>query len=242
MSASGNGEARTVVPGPEPVTRPRPGDVAGLPSNTPTVVVSPQSNDAAAWGQPVTTSAPSRSRPTDIPVQSPIAAVPGDMVRYGPGVPAAPPAAGAELKAEQAWRGSPTGRPSRGARLRRILGYALTVILLAASGAVFYLRFHHAPLDVTRAAIVRSGGAACRITVRGQISTNGGPGTVTYQWLFPVGPPVTQHQSVSAGQTTVDVQLMVHGSGHGTAPQRIRLQVLRPQRRTASKHVLVSCP
>jgi len=107
---------------------------------------------------------------------------------------------------------------------------------------VFYLRFRHAPLDVTRAAIVRSGGPSCRITVRGQISTNGGPGTVTYQWLFPVGPPVTLHQSVSAGQTTVEVQLIVDGSGHGTAPQRIRLQVLRPERRTASKYVLVSCP
>ena len=175
-------------------------------------------------------------------VQPPIAAVPGDLVRYGPGVPAAPPAAGAALKTERAWRGGPTAPRSRGARLRRVLGYALTVILLAASGVLFYLRFHHAPLDVTRAAIVRSGGAACSVTVSGQISTNGGPGTVTYQWLFPVGPPVTLHQSVSAGQTTVDVQVRVDGSGHGTAPQRIRLRVLRPERRTASEYVLVSCP
>ena len=231
-----------VVPGHEPVTRRRPGGAAGLLSKPPTGIVSPQSNDAAAPGQPVTKSAPPRSQPTDMPVQSPIAAVPGDMVRYGPGVPAAPPAARAELKAERAWRGSPTALRSRGARLRRVLGYALTVILLAASGVLFYLRFHHAPLDVTRAAIVRSGGAACRVTVSGQIRTNGGPGTVTYQWLFPVGPPVTLHQSVSAGQTTVDVQLMVDGSGHGTAPQRIWLRVLRPERRTASEYVLVSCP
>src|SRR5262249_8281268 len=161
----------------------------------------------------------------------------GNMVRYGPGVPAAPPAARAELKAERAWRGSPTAPRSRGARLRRILGYALTVILLAASGVLFYLRFHHAPLDVTRVAIMGSGGAACRVTVSGQISTNGGPGTLTYQWLFPVGPPVTLHQSVSAGQTTVHVQVMVDGSGHGTAPQRIRLRVLHPERRAASDYV-----
>jgi hypothetical protein len=242
MSASGNGEAGRVVPGREPVTRPRPGDVAGLPSNLPTGVMWPQSNDAVASGQPVTKSAPPRSRPTDMSVQSPIAAVPGDMVRYGPGVPAAPPAAGAALKTERAWRRGPTAPRNRGARLRRILGYALTVILLAASGVLFYLRFHHAPLDVTRVAIVRSGDAACRVTVRGQISTNGGPGMVTYQWLFPVGPPVTLHQSVSAGQTTVDVQVMVDGSGHGTAPQRIWLRVLRPERRAASEYVLVSCP
>jgi len=115
------------------------------------------------------------------------------------------------------------------------------VILLAASGVLFYLRFHHAPLDVTRAAIVRSGGAACKVTVSGQISTNGGAGTVTYQWLFPVGPPQTLQQSVSAGQSAVDVKLSVDGSGHGMASQRISLQVLRPDRRIASKYIVLSC-
>jgi hypothetical protein len=114
--------------------------------------------------------------------------------------------------------------------------------LLAASGVLLYLRFHHVPLQVTGVAIARSGGAACRVTVTGQITTNGGPGTVTYQWLFATGRPVALHQSVSAGQSTVDVQVTVDGSGHGMAPQRVWLQVIRPDRRTASEYILVRCP
>lgn len=240
-TGAADGEAGTVVPGHEPVTRPRLGDAAALPSHPITEVVVPQPNDAAAPAEPVTESTLPRSRPADVPVQPPVAAAPGDLVRYGPGVPAAPPAARVELTAERVWRGSPGPRRRR-ARLRQVLGSALTVILLAASGVLFYLRFHHVPLHVTRVAIVRSGGAACRLTVTGQISTNGRPGTVTYQWLFPTGPPQTLHQSVSPGQSTVDVQVMADGSGHGMASQLVWLQVLGPDRRTASEYILVSCP
>jgi hypothetical protein len=113
--------------------------------------------------------------------------------------------------------------------------------LLAASGVLFYLRFHHVPLQDTGVAIVGSGSPGCRVTVTGQITTNGGPGTLTYQWLFPTGPPSTLHQSVSAGQSTVDVQAKVIGSGHGTAPQRVWLRVLEPVRRTASEDILIRC-
>jgi hypothetical protein len=49
------------------------------------------------------------------------------------------------------------------------------------------------------------------------------------------------HQSVSAGQSTVDVQAKVIGSGHGTAPQRVWLRVLQPVRRTASEYILIRC-
>ena len=115
------------------------------------------------------------------------------------------------------------------------------VILLAASGVLFYVRFHHPPLQVTRVAIVRSGRAGCTVTVAGQISTNGAAGMITYQWLFPVGSPLTRHQSVSAGQHSVNVQVTVEGSGNGTASQRVWLQVLHPDRRIASKDILVRC-
>jgi hypothetical protein len=114
--------------------------------------------------------------------------------------------------------------------------------LLAASGVLLYLRFHHVPLQVTGAEIVGSGSTACRLTVNGQITTNGGQGTVTYRWLFPTGRSSTLHQSVSAGQSTVDVRATVIGNGHGMAPQRVWLQVLDPGQRTASEYILIRCP
>jgi len=168
-------------------------------------------------------------------------AAPEDLVRYGPGVPAAPPGAPVELTAARAWHDEPPAPAHRRARLRQVLGAALAVILLAASGVLFYLRFHHPPFQVTRVAIVDAGRAGCTVAVAGQISTNGASGTITYQWLFPIGPPVTLHGSVPAGQHSVNVKVTVEGSGNGMALQAVGLQVLHPARRTVSKDVLVRC-
>ena len=215
-------KAGAQAPGPEPVTKPRLGDAAGLPSHPPTEV---ESQSAAE------------------PAEPQVAAAPGDLVRYGPGVPADPPAASAGLTAERVWRGGGTPGPRRRrTRLGQILGWALTVILLAASGVLLYLRFHHVPLQVTGVAIVGSGSTACSLTVTGQITTNGGQGTVTYRWLFPTGPPATEQQSVSAGQSTVNVHVQIDGTGHGMAPQRVWLQVLSPGQGTASEYILIRCP
>jgi hypothetical protein len=126
--------------------------------------------------------------------------------------------------------------------VRQVLGFALTVILLAASAVLFYQRFHHPSLHVTNVAIVGSGQAGCTVAVAGRITTNGASGTITYRWLFPVGPPLTLHQSVSSGQRAANLQLAIEGSGHGKAVQRIWLQALHPDRRAASKDVWIRCP
>jgi hypothetical protein len=184
------------------------------------------------------------SEPAGAPVEQAVAAAPADLVRYGPGVPAGQAAASAGLTAEQIWRGD-TGTPGprrRRRRLGQVLGWALTVILLAASGVLLYQRFHHVPLQVTNVAITGSGSTACNVRVTGQLTTNGGQGTVTYQWLFSTGPPSTEQQSVSAGQSTVHVQVTVEGYGHGMAPQRVWLRVLQPDQGTVSKYVLIRCP
>lgn len=237
-AADGKAEA-----GREPVGRLQFDGAARLPPHPATEVGFTLPNGAMAPVQPVTQSALPRPRPADVPGQPRMVAAPQDLVRYGPGVPAAPPGARpAELTGARAWRGAPSAPAPRRARVRQILGYALTVILLAASGVLFYLRFHHPPLQVTRVAIVRSGGSACAVTVAGQISTNGAAGTVIYRWLFPVGAPLTLHQPVSAGQHAVNVQVTVEGGGRGMASQLVWLQVLRPGRRAASKDVLVRCP
>ncbi|HEX9541973.1 MAG TPA: hypothetical protein VGA04_27910 [Streptosporangiaceae bacterium] len=49
------------------------------------------------------------------------------------------------------------------------------------------------------------------------------------------------NQSVTAGQHAVYVTVAVEGSGHGSASRTVTLQVLGPDRWTASTAVVVSC-
>lgn len=239
-AGAADGNAGTVSPGHEPVNRAL-DDAAGPPSHPPTEVGLALPNGAMAPVHPVTQTALPRLPSCDVPVQPRMGAEPEDLVRYGPGVPAAPSGAQIEPTTARAWHGGPPTPSRRHARVRQILGSGLALILFAASGVLFYLRFHHPPLQVTHVAIVRSGRAGCTVAVAGQIGTNGASGTMTYQWLFPVGSPLTLHQSVPAGQHAVNVQVTVEGSGRGVALQRVWLQVVGPGRRTVSKDVLVRC-
>jgi hypothetical protein len=183
---------------------------------------------------------PSGHSPTEIvpPEQT------AEVVRIGPGVPAAPPASQAGLMAERIWRtGRPPEPPRRPARLRRRLGSALTVILLAAAGVVLYLRFHHAPFHVTGVKISQQTRNGCAVDVTGRITTNGSAGTVSYQWVFRPDQQAPQplSQSVVAGQHAVYVTVAVEGKGHGSASQTVTLQVLGPDTGTTSTAVVVSC-
>jgi hypothetical protein len=172
-------------------------------------------------------------------------APPPDVVRHGPGVPAA--AGAASVGAESVWRTGrqleqPSGR-RRLRRMRRVLGSLLTVILLAAAGVILWLRFHHAPFHVTGVAITQQTKTACGVDVTGRIATNGSAGTVSYQWVFD---PQTQapqplSQSVTAGQHDVYVTVAVEGQGHGSATQRVTLDVLGPGTGSDSEQVSVSC-
>jgi hypothetical protein len=171
-----------------------------------------------------------------------------EVVRYGPGVPASQAAVSAGqagVAAESVWRsGRPPGQPPGRARLRRRLGLLLTVILLVAAGVVVYLRFFdHPSLHVTGVEILRPTRTGCTVDVTGRINTNGGAGTVSYQWVFQ---PQTQapqplNQSLTAGQHTVNVTIAVEGQGHGTVSQLVTLDVLGPGRGTASTTVTISC-
>ena len=127
--------------------------------------------------------------------------------------------------------------------MRRILGPALTVILLAAAGVVLWLRFHHAPFGVTGVAITQRTKTTCEVDVTGRIATNGSAGTVAYQWVFrpQTHAPQPLSQSVAAGQHAVYVTVAVQGQGHGSAAQKVTLDVLRPGSGTASTLVSISC-
>jgi hypothetical protein len=186
---------------------------------SPTIVVRSQPEAAAAAGEP-------------------------DVLRYGPGVPASQ----AGVAAESVWRtGHRSGPPPRQGRLRRVrrlLGSALTVILLIVAGVVVWLRFFdHSALHVTGVSIIQQTKTGCGVNVTGEIVTNGSAGTVSYQWVFQ---PQTQapqplSQTVTAGQHDVVVTVAVQGQGHGSATQKVTLDVLGPDTRTAPAEVTISC-
>jgi hypothetical protein len=150
------------------------------------------------------------------------------------------------MAAERIWRTGTPGRhrrPARLRKLRRLLGWALTVGLLAASGVILYQRFHHAPFHVTGVAILRQTPHGCGVDVTGRIDTNGSAGTVSYQWAFrpDTHPPQPLSQSVSAGQHAIDVTVAVEGEGQGTAERMVALQVLGPDPMSAPTTVVLHC-
>ena len=240
-----DGQATRTIPGRDQVSRPQPDDPASTSAKALTETSLPHApTDVVRHGPGVPVTLPAgQTGPT--PERAWLTGQPPEIVRYGPGVPATKPPRQPELTAERVWHTSGPDRPSlRRARLGRLSGWALTVILLAASGFVLYLRFHHAPFGVTGVAITQQAHAGCGAEVTGRITTNGSAGTVSYQWLLPPErqPPQPLSQSVVAGQDAVYVTVAVEGQGHGSASQKVTLQVLGPDPGTASKDVVISCP
>ena len=186
---------------------------------------------------------PSHARPTGQPAQGGRANPAPELTRYGPGVPGTS-SAGAAHTAERLWRTGQAGQPPRRPRRWRGLARsALTVVLLAASAVVLYLRFHHTPFHVTAVGITQQTQGRCGVKLTGQISTNGAAGTVSYHWLFQPGQQTPQplSQSVSAGRNTVDVTVAVQGSGRGSASRTVTLQILDPDSQADSTSVILRC-
>lgn len=245
-SAGGtDGQATRTIPGRAQASRPEPDEPASTSAGALTeTAASHPPTDVVRHGPGVPAALP--AGPTgQAPERAWSDGQPPEIVRYGPGVPAIRPAGQAELTAERVWHTSGPGKPSRRrARLGRLSGWALTVILLAASGVVLYLRFHHAPFRVTGVAITQQAHSGCGAEVTARITTNGSAGTVSYQWLLPPDrqPPQPLSQSVVAGQDATYVTVAVEGQGHGSASQMVTLQVLGPDPGTASEDVVISCP
>jgi hypothetical protein len=115
--------------------------------------------------------------------------------------------------------------------------------LLIAAAVVLFLRFHHAPFNVTGVAITQQAKTACGEDITGRIDTNGAAGTISYEWLMQpqVQAPQPLSQSVVAGQDAAYVTVAIAGQGHGTASQTVKLQVLGPDAGTATAKVVLSC-
>jgi hypothetical protein len=108
---------------------------------------------------------------------------------------------------------------------------------------VIYLRLHHPPLGVTGVAITQVTNG-CTVDVTGRISTTGGAGIVSYEWMFQpqLIAPRPMSQTVTAGQSAVYVTAAIEGQEHGSLPQTVTLRVLGPgQSRDASARVVISC-
>jgi hypothetical protein len=166
------------------------------------------------------------------------------MVRHGPGVPATTPADRTGPTAETVWRtGLPGGKSRRKGWKRRLVGPAITVVLLLASIVVIYSRLHHAPFGVTGVVITGQVRHGCTMDVTGRVSTSGAAGTLSYEWTFQpqAEQPQAESQAVAAGQTSVYLTAEVEGQGSGTLTQAATLRVLAPGQGSATAHVVLSC-
>jgi hypothetical protein len=238
--------ATQVVPQHPPTEVAAPGPATdAAPAHPPTEVASPAPANQVAPTHPPTEVADSPVAPAPESTADAMPAKPAaGIIRYGPGVPVVLPVSQGGRTAEHVWRGTqPPAPPRRSSRARRLGGSALTVVLLVASGVILFLRFYHPAFQVTGATVSQHTAAGCRVDVVGRVTTNGSAGTVTYRWLFQPGgqQATTLNQSVSSGQHAVDVTAALEGQGQGAGSQTATLQVLSPDRRTASTRVTLNC-
>jgi hypothetical protein len=168
---------------------------------------------------------------------------PQQVVRFGPGVPA-PGRVNQPLPTPgEVLRTRLPSEPGRPHPWRRFAGVALSGALLVASGVVIFARLYHPAFGVTGVAITDEVKAGCTETVTGLVSTTGGAGTVSYQWVFTpqFAAPQPLSESVASGQTAVYVSAKVEGQGQGSVAQTVTLQVLGTEPGSASAHVTLSC-
>ncbi|MFF0718219.1 hypothetical protein [Micromonospora sp. NPDC003816] len=163
---------------------------------------------------------------------------PGGELRFGPGVPAAPPSA-------PAW---PTPAPRRRSLWRRsvsVLSTLLTLVLLAAVGFWIWQRLNPMEISGVSVAVPHPAGQRCDVTVDvvATVRTNGRPGTVEYQWLRSGSAPgALLTERLGPGQRTVELTLRWTFSGVGSTTETATVNVVSPSSAQAATEVAYSCP
>ncbi len=165
---------------------------------------------------------------------------PGGELRFGPGVPAAPPAA-------PAWPAPapPPRRRSAWRRLVSVLSTLLTLALLAAVGLWIWQRLSPLEIAEVSVAVPRPAGEQCDTTVDvvATVRTNGRAGVIQYQWLRSgAAPGALLDERVGRGQRTVELTLRWSFSGVGTTTETATVNVVSPAPAQASTEVVYSCP
>ncbi|HWG28558.1 hypothetical protein [Actinospica sp.] len=168
-------------------------------------------------------------------------------VRFGPGVPAQ--AAPAPNLATAVWRGEvlPVGAAQQAAerRSRRWI-LPLTVLILVIAVLIYFLwgRTTNAVAVDSVAVKASTPTVTCGQTERlsAVITTNGGSGTLTYQWVRSDGTTsAVLTQNVNTGEHQASVALLWNFDGYGALDATATLHVLSPGHASGSASFHYTC-
>lgn len=199
----------------------------------------------------------SRQDTANLSTVSLAAPAPGELLRFGPGVPI--PTQTIDLgRAAAVWRGE--SRPGDGhgegdggaeaedarrRRRRRLIGWLLPLLVLVAVLAILLWQRSGPSLTVAGAAVqTASPNLDCdgTATVAATMHTNGVNGTITYRWRRSDGTVSdTLRQHAAKGSSDVHVVLLWSFHGQGTMKASATLEVLSPSQLSASASFTYTC-
>jgi hypothetical protein len=177
-------------------------------------------------------------RPPETPAASPTSD--DEVVRFGPGVPAAATVPGWSSPTSSTGRGTAT----RARRPRRWVGGLLTLLIVA--GVVAFLLLRGGSSVAVQRVDVRAvpATASCDTTVDvvGTLVTDGSAGSVRYQWVRSDGQTSeVLTQTIASGVTSTDVHLQWSVTGQGRLAATATLRVLDPAPTEGSGGFTYSC-
>ncbi|GAA4975908.1 hypothetical protein [Actinoplanes utahensis] len=158
-------------------------------------------------------------------------------VRFGPGVPVAPPAA-------PTWS---TPTPARRPLWRRVTSLVSGLLTLALVGVVGFILWQRlSPLEVegVTIAVPRPAGDRCDVSVDvvATVRTNGRSGAIRYQWLRSDAlPSAVLTERVPRGQNTATLTLNWSFNGVGTATETATVNIVEPSAIQAGTEVVYRC-
>ncbi|MFB7619629.1 hypothetical protein [Kitasatospora sp. NPDC056181] len=178
---------------------------------------------------------PGASSPGASQTEQPLA--PGELRRFGPGVPP---------QAAAVWHGAAVPDAQQPRRPRRVGRWLVPVAVLLAVLAFLYWRFATPALAVTGVGVTTDpAGPACGGTavIKAAVETNGGTGTIRYRWLRSDGTTSGEiAQDVRSGAHRTDLVLRWSFEGHGDLQATATLEILSPDTRTAAASFPYHCP
>ncbi|MFR9775656.1 hypothetical protein ACL02O_06305 [Micromonospora sp. MS34] len=164
---------------------------------------------------------------------------PGGEVRFGPGVPAAPPGAPGWPAAAPARRPRPVWR-----RVVSVLSTLLTLALVAVVGLYLWERLSPLEVEGVTVAVPQPAGDRCDVTVDvvATVRTNGRGGTIRYQWFrSDASPGALLSERVGRGQRTATLTLKWTFSGVGATTETATVNIIEPSPVQAGTQVAYRC-
>ncbi|MFE9689481.1 hypothetical protein [Micromonospora sp. NPDC005806] len=164
---------------------------------------------------------------------------PGGELRFGPGVPATPPAAPAWPTVAGARRPRPRWR-----RVVSALSTLLTLALLVVVGLYLWQRLSPLEVEGVSVAVPQPAGDRCDVTVDvvATVRTNGRSGVIRYQWFRSDAPPgALLTERVGRGQRTATLTLKWTFSGVGATTETATVNIIEPSPVQAGTQVAYRC-